>query len=99
MKRYLSVLKFGGDKFFSFTGETELKLSVRNAKVVESFTENNGSINIGYQLKDTFDLNYQAGRGGTYNGINAFLKPIWVEQLGGSPDMGVASSWTEKLKK
>jgi len=99
IKKYLSVVKFGGENFFSIHGETEVKLSVRNATVVASFSESNGAVNITYQLKDTFDLDYQPGRGGIYNGINSILKPIWVDGLGGSPGMQVSSSWSETLKK
>jgi hypothetical protein len=97
-KHYFTVVKFGGKTFFSFEGDTELKLSVRNAGVTADVQESNGSITISYQMNDTFDLDQQAGRGSTYNGINGVLKPIWVFSLGGEPEMNVEANWNETIK-
>jgi hypothetical protein len=99
IKRYAQVIKFGGQKFFSTDGDTESKLSIRNAPVIATFDESNGTITINYQLNDSFDLDYQAGRGAVYNGINGVLKPIWVGILDGRPDMKVEGDWSETLKQ
>ncbi|MDR6944799.1 DUF4097 and DUF4098 domain-containing protein YvlB [Mucilaginibacter pocheonensis] len=72
---------------FSTNGDTEVKLSVRDANLTADFQESNGSITINYQMNDTFDLDYQTGTGTVYNGINGILKPIWIGGLDGKGDM------------
>lgn len=99
LKRFYKALKMGGEPFFSLNGDQEVKLSVRGAQLSASFHESNGSITIDYQINDTFDLDYQAGRGPVYNGINGTLKPIWMGVLDGRDDMKTQANWNETIER
>lgn len=98
IKNRKQVIKFGGEKFFSMNGDTELKLSIRNAGVSATFSETNGVVTINYHMEDTLDLDYQRNRGAVYNGVNGFLKPTWIF-IGGNPAMKVQGDWSETIKK
>lgn len=93
------VMKLGGDKFFSFEGDLELKLSIRGAVINANFSESNGLITVNYSIEDTFDIRPTAGRGAIYNGINGMLEPIWVGVFHGNEDMNVEVRWSETIKR